>query len=997
MKVAKTWGARAASMLALVVASASAGMGMNALAAPTNPPPPGAGHTVAFDVHAGTSYSVSPSPDGQWLAIDLQGTLWVVPSKGGEARRITDYYNDAHLPVWSPDGKRLAYYAYRDGDYDLWTVHPDGSDARQLTHGEDDDRDPAWSPDGQSVAFASDRAGSYDIWVVNVADGALHQITSGPREDRAPAWSADGKTLAFSGTQGAQNGIYSVAAQGGEAKPLRMAPPGAHYDGPSFDAGKLSYVALDGTGSHLAVDGVSVSGEENVFPFPARWQGGSAWYISDGLIRHRQGKRVSTVPFSARLEATRPDYLRAKRDFTSTAPRRVLGIGHPALSPDGQQIALTALGDLWLVSAHGGKPQQLTHDGALEVDAAWSPDGKSLAYTSDKGGGLPQLWIRDLASGKDRQLTTIDTQPLGAAWSPDGKRIAFLDVDGRWGVAGLETVDVASGVVTRLQPSLAQPGKPTWSADGRYVAVGLSKAFSSSFREGRNQIWVVPADGKGAPFWRDADPIASLDTRGGGGPVWSPNGQKMAAIQDGLLKIWPVAGDASRLGPPRSYTSEISYYPTWSGDSRSVLYQAVDKLKILDVDSGAIREVPLDFTYRLDIPKTCLVIHAGHLVDAVHDVTQANKDIVVEGNRIVAVVDHDPKLHSGADKVIDGSGLTAIPGLIEHHAHVQKDFGANLHLAWLAYGITTVRDPGNQPYDGVEDREASEAGVRIGPRIYTTGPLLEWKRVFYRMGVAVNDPAHLERELDRAKALHYDLVKGYVRMPDLQQRRIVEVAHEMGVPVATHEIFPAAYSGVDNTEHLGATSRRGFSPKQGPQGRVYEDVIELFGRSGRVLTPTNFGALNTLLDQHPDLRKDPRLAFYPQWAQKTVTEGEALPPVFMGMQAGQLAGLKALRDAGALVAAGTDTMIAPNLHAEIASYVRAGFTPFQALQTATVNAAKALNLDAGTLEVGKLADIVLIKGDPRQDITATLNVHEVITNGRAYSVEELLAKGARRP
>jgi hypothetical protein len=302
--------------------------------------------------------------------------------------------------------------------------------------------------------------------------------------------------------------------------------------------------------------------------------------------------------------------------------------------------------------------------------------------------------------------------------------------------------------------------------------------------------------------------------------------------------------------------------------SRSILYQAADKLKILDVGSGAIRDVPLDFTYRLDIPRTRIVIHAGHLVDAVHDATQVNKDIVIEGNRIMAVVDHDPKLHSGADKVIDGSGLTAIPGLVDHHAHAQKDFGANLHLAWLAYGITTVRDPGNQPYDGVEDREASEAGVRIGPRIYTTGPLLEWRRVFYRMGVAVSGPAHLERELDRARALHYDLVKSYVRMPDLQQRRIVEVAHQMGVPVATHEIFPAAYTGVDNTEHLGATSRRGFSPKQGPQGRVYEDVIALFGHSGRTLTPTNFGALNTLLDQHPEFRKDPRLAFYPEWARK---------------------------------------------------------------------------------------------------------------------------------
>lgn len=988
---------RAISTAALALATASLASAASA-EAPANPPPPGGGQTQAFDVHAGTSYSVSASPDGQWLAFDLQGSLWVVSTKGGAARRITDYYNDAHLPVWSPDGSRLAYYAYRDGDYDLWTIRPDGSDARQLTHGEDDDRDPAWSPDGKSVAFASDRGGSYDIWTVDVASGALRQITKGPREDRAPAWSADGQTIAFSSTAGTQSAIYAVPVAGGEATVLRQAPDGAHYDAPSWNPkGALSYVVLDGAGSHLDIDGKPVSGKENVFPFPVRWQGSSGYYISDGLIRRRTGASVTSVPFTARLEATKPAYTRAKRDFTSTEPRRVLGIDHPTLSPDGQHIAFAALGDLWTVSAQGGKPEQLTHDAALEADAAWSPDGKSLAYTSDKGGGLPQLWVRDLATGQDRELTSITDQPLGAAWSPDGKRIAFLSTDGRWGVAGLEVVDVASGAVTRLQPSLGQPGKPTWSADGQYVAVALSKAFSASFREGRNQIWVVPADGKGKPFWRDADPLASLDTRGGGGPVWSPDGQKMAAIQEGLLKVWPVAGDATRLGPLRSYSSEISHYPTWSGDSQSLLYQAADKLKIVNISTGITREVPLDFTYRFDKPTTRIVIHAGHLVDAVHDATQADKDIVIEGNRIAAILAHDPAHYQGADKVIEAPSLTAIPGLIEHHAHNQKDFGANLHLAWLAYGITTVRDPGNQPYDGIEDREASEAGVRIGPRIYTTGPLLEWRRVYYRMGVAVSSPAHLERELDRAKALHYDLVKSYVRMTDLQQRRLVEAAHEMGVPVATHEIFPAAYTGADNTEHLGATSRRGFSPKQAPQGRAYEDVIQLFGRSGRTLTPTNFGAINAFLTKHPEARSDPRLAFYPNWARETMTKGEALPAALLNMQAGQLAALKAVSDAGALVVAGTDTMIAPNLHAEIASYVAGGLTPFQALQTATANPAKALNLDAGTLVAGKLADIVLIDGDPRKDIAATYRVKQVIANGRPYTVEELLAKAQRKP
>ncbi|MFP5432136.1 MAG: TolB family protein, partial [Alphaproteobacteria bacterium] len=90
------------------------GIASPAIAQPANLPPPGGETPVAFDVHEGTSMAVSVSPNGKWLAVDLQGSLWIIPVKGGKARRITDYFNDARQPVWSPDGERLVYFAYRD-------------------------------------------------------------------------------------------------------------------------------------------------------------------------------------------------------------------------------------------------------------------------------------------------------------------------------------------------------------------------------------------------------------------------------------------------------------------------------------------------------------------------------------------------------------------------------------------------------------------------------------------------------------------------------------------------------------------------------------------------------------------------------------------------------------------------------------------------------------------------------------------------------------------
>src|SRR5256885_4372210 len=211
-----------------------------------------------------------------------------------------------------------------------------------------------------------------------------------------------------------------------------------------------------------------------------------------------------------------------------------------------------------------------------------------------------------------------------------------------------------------------------------------------------------------------------------------------------------------------------------------------------------------------------------------------------------------------------------MPAQIELHLAPQPHFGESAGRAGVGFGITTGRSPGNTPYEPVEEREANEAGVRPGPRVYGTGNLMEWQRVYYKMGIALSSVAHFEMELQRAKVLQYDLLKSYVRLPDLQQKRMVEFAHSIGIPVATHEIFPASLVGVDNTEHTSATSRRGYSPKMASMSRAYDDVVQLFGRSQRFLTPTLFGSGRELFAADPDLKNDPRFKLYPAWMQAQV-------------------------------------------------------------------------------------------------------------------------------
>jgi Tol biopolymer transport system component len=969
--------------------------------APAAAPP-----SIDVTVHEGTSMSVAVSTDGRSLAIDLQGSIWTLPASGGPAARITDVFNDARQPTWSPDGKWITFFAYRDGGYDIWAVAPDGSNQHKLTWGTFDDREPTWSHDGTRIAFSSDRGdplgSDYNIWILNVPSGELRQLTKAPSDDYMPTWSPDDAEIAFASGREDGQSVWAVRVSDGTERKVSSAA--GRVDAPSWSAGgELVYHVTAAGQSRFEAAGKPLTGSENVFAFRASWASPTDfYYVSDGRIRKRSlTSDAQTIEFTATLQVTRAHnaYAHRKRDFTSTVPRQALGIVRPVISPDGKQIAFAAVGDIYVMPV-GGHPVNLTNDRALDTDPAWSPDGGALVYSSDKDAEHLQLWIRDMRSGRSRQVTHLSTQPQGATWSPDGRRIAFFNVDGMWRVAQMSVLDVDSGVVTKVHDTLAQPGTPTWSPDGRRLALAAVAPLTKRFREGTNQILTIPADMStpAGDVWYAPIPMLSIDSRGGCGPVWSPDGTRMAAIYEGVLAVWPVSAAGAPLGPPRRVTTESAHAPSWTGDSRHILYQSIDKLRIIDVETGEVRTVPLDLKYTPAIPTEHLVVHAGTLVDMKSATPRANVDIIIDGNRITNVVAHADANHARG-QVVDAADLTVMPGLVEFHSHLQPDFGESQGRAWLGFGITTVRSPGNTPYEAVEEREANEAGVRPGPRVFGTGYLMEWQRVYYKMGIAISSVAQFEMELQRAKVLQHDLIKSYVRLPDLQQKRMVEFAHSIGVPVATHEVYPASLVGVDNTEHTAATSRRGYSPKMATLQRSYEDVIQLFGKSGRIFCPMISGAgTRKIFQTEPELKQDPRFHLYPAWIQAQVA---AQPnPVNPGGGPDPTGGsgkmvLDAMR-AGALVVAGTDTPNAINLHGELMAYTMAGMSPYDALKTATVNPARALGLDAGTIEAGKLADLVIVEGDPLVDIASAHKVRRVIANGRHYELSQLL-NGASAP
>lgn len=981
-----------------------AGFCANAAASLAQPSPAlHAPQHVTITVHEGTSMQVAVSPDGQLLAMDLQGSIWVLPVGGGEARRVTDVFNDARQPQWSPDGRNLIFFGYRQGGYDLWEVGVDGSHQHQLTEGTFDDREPIFSHDGTRIAFSSDRGdplgSDNNIWVLDTRTGELTQLTTNPAEDTMPAWSPDDKEIVFISSRDGYKSAWAVDVATKAERKVASVSEGK-IDAASYGpSGQLVYESSNGNDSQLNIDGKPVTRNEVVFPFRPSWVSADEFfYTADGKIKRRTlGGAVKVIPFAASLEVTPApgSYARSKRDFDTQMPRPVLGIERPILSPDGKQIAFVAIGDLWVVPVTGGRPQNLTHDAAYDADPTWSPDGRYLAWSSDRGGEHLQIWIRDMQTGQMRQLTHIPTQPTSLQFSPDGTRIAFVNVDAMWRAASLGIADVATGEVKLIHGSIFAPGTPTWSPDGRRIAVAMVAPYNHKYREGTNQVLTMSSTGtpdNPDEKWFAPQPNMSIDSRGWSGPAWSPDGTHMLATYEGQLAIWsvsPLTGEPQ--GPVRHLTSEIAYNPSWAADNRHVLYQSNDKLRVMDLETGETTTVRLDLSYQVYVPKTHLVVHVGKLVDGISKTARNNVDIVIDGNRITSVGPHV----AGRAGTIEAPELTAMPGLIESHSHRQSDFGEEQGRSFLAYGITTVRNPGDLPYEAVEDREAGDAGIRVQPRIFNTGHLMEWKRTYYKMGIAISSNAQLMRELERGHILGFDLYKSYVRMPDVQQKMIVDFAHSVGSPVTTHEIYPAAYDGMDSVEHLDATSRRGYSPKH-TYNHAYEDVIKIIAATHMTWTPTLFGDMRDLLAAHPELKNDPRLAMDPPWLRDEIKNSDSetgfTPPM---KDAGSRNAVMDALHAGIHVTAGTDEPEGMFLHAELFDYVQYGMTPYEALRTATVNPAQLLNLDAGTIEPGKLADIVLVQGNPLEDIENANHVRRVIANGRMFTEDDLISGQAK--
>jgi Tol biopolymer transport system component len=957
------------------------------------------------------------SPDGNTIMMNLLGMLWTLPAEGGVATKVTGLDTDPAYPSWSPAGDSITFQSYIGGTYHIWTMKPDGSQLRQLTSGGWDDREPVYSPDGRQIAFSSDRGGGqYNIWVLDVASGTVRQLTNAATgaSNYFPTWSPDGSEIAYVESASGSQLIKAMASSGqGVPRVLQAHTSGTIYC-PTWspDGASIAYVLQGGPPPNehhpdkpslpsLLVNGTPVTDKEDVFTFRPQWLGNTTLlYAADGKLRKRDltNRGLHEVPFTAAVSFNRPAYQKRQYNFEDSTQQAVKGIANPVLSPDGTTVAFVALNQLWTMQL-GRKPVKVTDDVYYKATPFWSPDGRYLAYSSDKN-GPEAIYIRDMSTGQERKLTRpFSGSQVRGAWSPDGSKISFLSATTGSGNASTYVAEVATGEIREVLTPLFEPGRPTWGPDSKVLALASWEAYSNRYREGQNLILTVDVT-TGAKQTHNPYPWNSISNRkGDDGPAWSPDGKLMAYVLDGVLWVLPVDSRGRPTGEQRQVTEENADAVSWSGDSRTLLYLSDGRLRKVPVAGGEPTTVPVDLTWKRDLPTGVQVVQAGALWDGMSQTLRRNVDIVVEGNRIVSVDKRQPRERYGAGAtIVDASDLTVMPGLFEAHGHEQMDqpyVGGRKGRFMLAMGITSVMGMGDPAYEALEQSESELSGVRLTPRYFWAAESIDGERVNYDfMRVTANEKS-LQRQVERIKALRPNILKTYVRLRNDWQAKAIQAGHEIGIPSFSHYVWPAAANGQDSCSHY-ATQRLGYQLPVSASNRAYEDTIQLHAKSGMAVELTRGTA--AMVGTYPGWMQDQRTrkllnpwqytAMQSQYDTELTTTEEASISQFVQNHA------RILR-AGGTVLGGTDEPLGLNvwgLQPTLAGFVQWGFTPYEALLTVTALPAKVLGLesDLGTVQKGRLADLSFVQGNPLQDVHSAANVQMVMKNGRLYTRDELI-------
>ncbi|WP_445778107.1 amidohydrolase family protein [Shewanella sp.] len=998
---------------------------------------------IDINVTEGTWMNVNVSPDGKHIVFDLLGDIYQMPISGGEAKPLAQGIAWQMQPVYSPDGKYIAFTSDEDGGDNIWVMNADGSNPHPVT--KETFRllnSPAWSPDSQYLVarkhFTGTRSlGAGEVWMYHVAGGEGVKLTERPNEQKdlgEPAYSPDGRYIYFSqdATPGktfhyskdSVKGIYKIKrydTQTGDIEVLIEGTGGAIRPTPSPDGKTLAYIKRDGFQSTLYSLDLK-SGEETklydkldrdmqetwaihgVYPTMS-WTKDNKHIIfwAKGKINQLDvnSKQITDIPFSIK---TQRDIQPAVR-FTQNLDQDdfdVKMLRMAQVSPDGEKVVFEALGKIWIRDIKNGKHKRLTRldDDINELFPQWSRNGKDIVFTTWNDQQQGTVSVISARGGKAKVLTSEPGKYVEPTFSPNGDYIVYRKARGgymtprTWSQEpGLYKVDIKGKKSTKLTASGHQPQFGADSDRVYFMDFGKTPEFASIGMNGFEKRTHYTSD-------------HATEFR------LSPNGEHLAFAERFRVYVTPFAkhGETIAIGPKATnlpitqLSTRAGESISWNGKNNQLYWTLGPELYQANVDTQYTKSdtkvdpqiTPIGFKDKADVPRGTVAFTGGKVITMENDQVIDNGVVIVKDNKIVSVGDSNTAIPENA-QVIDISGKTIMPGLFDAHAHGgQADDEIIPQQNWALYsglslGVTSIHDPSNDTTEIFAASEQQKAGKIVGPRIFSTGTILYGANLpGYTSHVDSLDDAKFH--LERLKKVGAFSVKSYNQPRRDQRQQIIAAARELEMMVV-----PEGGSLLQHNLSMAADGHTTLEHSL-PVASIYSDIKQFWSQTKVNYTPTLVVSYGGISGEHywydkTDVWAHPRLSMYvphdildARSMRRTTAPDEHYNHFNVARVANELNDLGVKVNIGAH---GQREGLAA--HWEMWMFAQGGMSNMDVLKTATINPATTFGMDhqLGSIKVGKLADLIVIDGNPLADIRSTDKVTYTMINGKLFDSETM--------